>query len=185
MGLVYRFTARRLLAIPEDDQKPGAPAVAAHPMLLANLVQGLDAAKEYLDYFLAVSTETYHQLPLEAWTRLIVAPFVLYKLSVGFAEVPEWNAHTARETIDLERYLCVLGDRLRSTMAERMPSGDAPGEDLFHMLPSILESAKGSFVAARDHPARFRDGVQAHYDLNCAFRRGTCPATSYLAGRAG
>lgn len=190
MGLVYHFRSRRSLSRTKADQGSKLPA---HSTLIANLVKAVDAAKEYLDCFLDTPTEIYNSLPLEEWFRLIVAPFVLYKLSIGLSEVPEWDAQIARETMDLERYMDILIDRLNTA---HVGENSDRADNLFAMLPKIMESAKASFVAARDNPSMFHDRNQSHYDQGFAendstptkcplsmSRRGKCPATGHLADR--
>ncbi|RFU29496.1 hypothetical protein B7463_g6823, partial [Scytalidium lignicola] len=179
MGLVYRFESLRPLARNEDK---GHPATAPHPTLIANLIKCVDAVKEYLDCFLTMSTLEYHSLPLEEWFRIILAFFVLYKLSLGLSEVPGWNVHIARETVDLEDYLNLILNRLKSTQTTQIPLGTTYTDDLFSIFPTILENVKDSYMAARDSPSLFSDGIIAHDNLGAVKATQTFPSTSPSSG---
>jgi len=177
MGLVYRFENLRPLARNKDEKDH--PVTAPHPTLIANLIKCVDAVKEYLDCFLTMSTSEYYTLPLEEWFRVILASFVLYKLSLGLSEVPGWNVHIARETVDLEDYLNLLLNSLKSTQATQIPLSTTCTDNLFSTFPTILENVKDSYMAARDSPSLFSDGIRAHDDLGALKPTQTFPCTSF------
>ncbi|KAK3717731.1 hypothetical protein LTR37_005502 [Vermiconidia calcicola] len=152
MGLLYHFQVdRRCSTVPE--------AAAGQPYSRANLVSCVDAIKRYLDCFLALDPTLHIQLPYDEWSRLVVALFVLYKLSVGPKELPGWEVSICRSTIDLEAYLSDVVGRLQHGNQPEDPPDVASG-GLYHLLPAILESAKASFVAARDTPHLVTPGLE-------------------------
>lgn len=194
MGLVYRFGPGRPLA--RTDIEDQSDSVAVHRNLIMNLVRCTDAAKEYLDCFLAVDANDYHSLPLEEWLRAILAPFVLYRLCVGLREVPEWSTETARSTVDLEYYLNQILGRLKAMEPNTSVDRTLEADDLYALLPAIFENVMRSFIAARDGVCDSLDGIRAHQDLGISQRKSAntnaqsnitphnqrirCPATSDL-----
>jgi hypothetical protein len=79
--------------------------MASEQALTMNLVGCVDAIKAYLDTFLAADPSTHLHLPFEEWFRLIMAFFILYKLSAGSRDIQGWDVSLCRETIDIETYL--------------------------------------------------------------------------------
>ncbi|KAM0720653.1 hypothetical protein Q7P37_004790 [Cladosporium fusiforme] len=185
MGLICRFPKdRRSLTTTETSNE--------WELLVANLVQCVDAIKMYIDGFLAISTSEYEHIPMEEWYRLMMMLFALYKLSVGPKDLPAWNVHECRQRIDLESYLGQIIRRLR-------PSGhteilEDASDDLYHVLPELLESVKASYIVSRDWPGSITPGARVHMDMSKPFqqsrndtnhigglltdapRRGGCPA---------
>ncbi|KAA8644964.1 Zn(II)2Cys6 transcription factor domain-containing protein [Aspergillus tanneri] len=159
MGLVYQYGQRRPLFSrgSKDSEMPSAP-----PMVIDNLVKCVSSTKEYLDNFLAIPTKEYSVLPIAIWYQVILALFVLYRLSVGLSEVPEWNTDIAQVTVDLEVYLTLLTSRLKSIQ----PDGLSQSSCLFAMFPKIMESVKASYTSAKGHPAPVRDGIRAHQNFD-------------------
>jgi hypothetical protein len=176
MGLVYKFESLRPLA--RNKNEKDNPITAPNALLIANLIKCVDAVKEYLDSFLAMSISGYHSLPLEEWLRVILAFFVLYKLSVGLSEVPAWNADIARETADLETYLSLFLNRLKLAQPIQISLSTNSADNLFSIFPLILENVKDSYMAARDNPSLFSDGIIAHDDLGALKAAQNCPSTS-------
>ena len=77
-------------------------------MVISNLVKCVSSTKEYLDLFFAIPAAEHTSLPISAWYQVILAVFVLYRLSVGLPEVPEWNREIAHQSVDLQEYLDTL-----------------------------------------------------------------------------
>ncbi|KAH8803339.1 hypothetical protein F5884DRAFT_847183 [Xylogone sp. PMI_703] len=182
MGLVHRFETLRPLARNKDEKGHAAPP--PHPTLIMNLIKCVDSVKKYLDCFLTIPTSEYHRLPLEEWFRVIMACFVLYKLSLGLSEVPGWNVHIARETADLEDYLSLLLNRLKLTQPTQIPLSATCTDDLFSIFPIILENVKDSYIVARDSPSLFSDGIIAHDDLGTQKSTQTFSSPSFSSDPA-
>lgn len=196
MGLVFHFEIRRPLAptVGHDSVRSDAQTT-----IFSNLTTCIDALREYLDVFLAMDVSFYPHLPLEEWNRVVMAFFILYRLSAGLPEFPSWNVSCARFTVDLEQYLAQAIDRIRQS---RPDEGDnkIASADLYTVLPEILESAKASYVLQRDHPEQVPAGMKAHIDVGTGrpFRnnasstprsfgsssRVKCPATGFWAREA-
>lgn len=188
MGLVYHFTIGK---VPTSRAAPCNSAALIH-----NLTQCVEAAKDYLDCFLALPIDIYPHLPAEEYFRCIMAFFVVYKLAARLPELPFWNLNSAREIIDLEQYLDVAASRVRQS---RLAADEIASGDVYSVLPEILESAKASYVVARDHPEQTVQGLRAHADVGSwdpvanstsktarpspAIQRG-CPATGYWKRQA-
>nr|OQO16802.1 hypothetical protein B0A51_15821 [Rachicladosporium sp. CCFEE 5018] len=84
-------------------------------------------------------------MPCEEIGRLILAFFVLYKLSVGPREIAGWDVQLPRNTLDLEIYLERSATQLEQAKTnDGVPSGIS--ETLYHVLPLILESARASYM---------------------------------------
>ncbi|KAK3074892.1 hypothetical protein LTR53_002282 [Teratosphaeriaceae sp. CCFEE 6253] len=191
MGLLYHFRVSR--------KSPSASGLcsAAQRLLFGNLASCADAIKQYLDVVLALELAVCGALPFEEWCRFIMAFFVLYRLSIGPREVPEWDVQLCRQTIDLEMYLGRAATFLRQ--ASRLDSGSS-SQGLYYVLPDVLKSAKASYVAVRDTPEAVPPGSRVHLDLSkpsqtargprvnnpstfLGERRG-CPATGFWTHQA-
>jgi len=192
LGLIYHFRPDRTNVAPQlafgSDQSD----------FVKSLTRCVDAIKGYLDSFLTLESES-DILPFEEWLRLILACFVLYKLSVRLPEVTAWNFEYARRTIDLEAYLAALISHIRTARCEANQPDTMVGENLYAVLPEVLETAKASYVATRDAPHRHRSDAKVHMDLtvprrsqimeNISTMSGTsksvrCPATGCWANLA-
>jgi hypothetical protein len=154
MGLLYHY--RR-------PKSPRADRVV-DPALTLSLVGCVEAIKSYLDVFLAFDPSTHEHLPFEEWCRVIMAFFILYKLSAGHQDIPHWNANLCRDIINLDEYL-------RRTIAQLtvfvLPDSEEPtSQGIFYVLPQILESARTSYILARDEPNLQVPGARVHIDLN-------------------
>lgn len=196
MGLVFHFDHKKSLALTAGCNKTTSDHQA---VLVSNLTTCVEALREYLDVFLAMEVSTYPHLPFEEWNRVILAFFILYRLSVNLPEVSTWDISYARLAIDLEGYLTQAIDRiLRSRPDEG--GNEIASADLYSVLPEILESAKASYVLRRDHPEQVTAGLKAHINVGTGapFRnnassthntltssmRVKCPATGFWAREA-
>lgn len=154
VGLVHRFGRKRTSPTTIQFQGPSAEADSLMPTF-----QGcLNAAKDYLDCFLATPNSPPRHLPFEEWTRLTLALFVTYRFSVGIPEVPQWNPEIVRTTCDLENYLTRLLGCLESP-TRPTTNGIVT---MFHIFPGILESVKVAYSLVREHPLMFQQGIKAH-----------------------
>ena len=196
MGIIYTFDAREPLTWVD---KSSVSTIHAQNMLISNLSKSVDAIREYLDYFLSTNMAVDNRLPLEEWFRFVLAFFVAYKLSVKLREFPQWDVRYARETLDLEKYLTAFIDRFRASQADQDISVASSGEDIYSVLPDVLESARASFIVARDHPEQIDSQFRAHIDPgSVSTKKGTssgttpfpstahkgCPATGFWRAEA-
>ncbi|KAK4554978.1 hypothetical protein LTR86_007744 [Recurvomyces mirabilis] len=198
MGMLYHFRVGQQPSIPTTS-------IAVCSDISGNLVSCADAVKQYLNNFLAMSADP-GSLPFEEWCRLIMAFFVLYKLSAGPCEFPKWNVQLCRSVIDLELYLTAIADKLRRAM----PIHDslvASSMSMHRVLPNILESARHSFIAIKNDSRGLQSGHRVHLDLSEArtsaaliansnnlvgnhtvaqptTQRARCPATAMWASQA-
>ncbi|KAJ5394293.1 uncharacterized protein N7487_011934, partial [Penicillium crustosum] len=181
MGLVYCYGQRRP---PPPKAQNDSTILSTPPMVISNLVKCVRSTKEYLDLFFAIPTAEHTSLPISAWYQVILAVFVLYRLSVGLPEVPEWNREIAHQSVDLQGYL----DTLLSSLQAIKPSPDRqiPTKNLFSMLPQILGSVQISYALAKENLGQVHDSNRAHHELGASkitasYTRGThrCPALRY------
>lgn len=159
MGLIYHFRLDRTSIVPH------LACAEAQSDITESLIKCVDAVKGYLDSFLSLQCPS-DRLPFEEWLRLIVAFFVLYKLSVKLPEVPAWNFECARRIIDLEAYLVTVISRLLTARSENAQLDAQAGENLYAVLPEILKSAKESYIATRDRPDHYGNTDRVHIDLS-------------------
>lgn len=181
MGLVYCYGQKRP---PPSKAQEDLTILSTPPMVISNLVKCVSSAKEYLDLFLAVPAAEHTSLPISAWYQVILAVFVLYRLSVGLSEVPEWNGEIAQESVDLQEYLDTLLSNLQAIKPP--PDRQIPAKSLFSTLPEILGSVKDSYALAKESLAQVRDSNRAHHKLGASKTiassvRGPhrCPALRY------
>lgn len=134
----------------------------------------------------------YSSLPFEEWFRLIAAFFILYKLSAGHKDILDWNPRLCREIIDLEAYLRTVARLLRGA-GSSAETVQTPRDEMYFVLPEILESAKHSYVLTRDAPSLVGPCHRVHIDLRHSRRPGTasalasvskCPATGFWIDKA-
>lgn len=166
MGLVYYWgTPRKKLDL-------GAHRHRTESSINGHFIKCIDAVKDYLDRFLDTNatdhqTSNLSRLLFEDWYRLIFAFFVAYKLSIKVVELPSWDTQYARSTFNLEAYLTTFSDKLRRMQSQSELVGDwSQGIDLFSVFPDILESAKVSFVMARDWPQSIPEELHVHIDVH-------------------
>lgn len=181
MGLVYCYGQRRP---PAPKAQEDLTILSTPPMVISNLVKCVSSTKEYLDLFLAIPAAEHTSLPISAWYQVILAVFVLYRLSVGLSEVPEWNAEIAQESVDLQEYLDTLLSNLQAIKPP--PDRQIPAKSLFSMLPEILGSVKNSYALAKENLTQVRDSNRAHHELGASKTtvpsvrgRHRCPALRY------
>jgi hypothetical protein len=160
MGLVYCYGRRRP---PSPKTQEASTILSAHPMVINNLIKCLNSAKEYLDHFCALPASEHRTLPFSAWYQVIFTVFVLYRLSVGLPEVPQWDVEIAQQALDLRYYI----DTLLSHLQEIKPLPDMriATKSLFTRLPEIIGSVRTSYALAKENPAEVRDSYRAHYEL--------------------
>lgn len=158
MGLVYCYGQRRP---PSPKEQEDHTMLSAPPMVVGNLIKCLSSTREYLDYFFTLPIADLSSLPFSAWYQVILTVFVLYRLSVGLPELPEWDVEIAQHTVDLGYYL----DTLLSHLQTIKPSEDRqiPTESLFSRLPEIIGSVKSSYTSAKEDLAQARDSRDAHH----------------------
>lgn len=153
-------------------------------MIISNLIKCLSSTREYLDYFFTLPIAELNSLPFSAWYQVILTLFVLYRLSVGLPEVPEWNVEIAQHTVDLQDYL----DRLLSHLQTIKPSIDRqiPTKSLFSRLSEIIGSVKTSYTSAKESFTEVRDSLNAHHELLASINKASsmqrlhrCPALRY------
>ncbi|KAL4742689.1 hypothetical protein BDV11DRAFT_210921 [Aspergillus similis] len=134
MGLVYRYGQRKR----PPTSLPGDLTLASSKVTL-NLTKCLICAKEFFDTFMTIPEGEHDKLPLSIWYQLIVTIIVLYRLSVGMPEIPDWGSEIALDTVNFPECLDTLTYRLRSAeskrRAESQPSND---KCLFTMFPDML-----------------------------------------------
>jgi hypothetical protein len=182
MGLLYHFRVSDEATI----------SLTQYPALGDNLLACVDAIKDYLDILLAMEGSQWNYLPCEEWSRLIIACFILYKLSVGPREVSGWDVTVCRGRVDFARYLEAIADQICNSR-QSLETSEKPIESMYFVLPDILRSARASFVIARDTPHLFQPGHRVHADLSKETVRAEfdrpkiqrrCPVTSLWADRA-
>jgi hypothetical protein len=181
MGLLYHFRVSDEATI----------SITQYPALGENLLACVDAIKDYLDTLLAMDGSEWNHLPCEEWSRLIIACFILYKLSVGPREIIGWDVDVCRRRFDFAKYLDAVADHIcNSRQSREMPETI---ESIYLVLPDILRSARASFVVARDTPHLIKPGDRVHTDLSKENIRAEinrpkiqrrCPVTSLWADRA-
>lgn len=144
MGLVYCYGQRRP---PPPKAQEDSTILSAPPTVISNLIKCVSSTKEYLDSFFAIPPTEHNSLPFSAWYQVIFTVFVLYRLSVGLPEVPEWNVKIAQQTVDLQGYF----DTLLSHLQAIKPSSDRqiPTKSLFSRLSEIIGSVKTSYALAK------------------------------------
>lgn len=182
MGLVYRYGPRNP---PVPKGRGNSTLLSMPPMIISNLIKCVSSTKESLDSFLAIPITGHGNLPFATWYQVILTIFVLYRLSVGLPEVPDWDVEIAQQAVDLMTYF----DTLLSYLQVMKPSPDRqiPTKSLFSRLPEVMESVRTSFEAARGNLAEVRDSRNAHHELkdlnntapSSSQRLHRCPALRY------
>lgn len=184
MGLVYCYGRRR----PQSPKvQEDSTILSAHPIVISNLVKCVSSAKEYLDLFCALPTTEHRTLPFSAWYQFIFTVFVLYRLSVGLPEVPQWNVEIAQQTVDLREYIDTLLSHLQAI--EPLPDRQMPTKSLFTRLPEFIGSVRTSYALAKENPTQVYDSRRAHHELKSSNNPASsvrvlhrCPAMRYSSG---
>jgi hypothetical protein len=161
MGLVYCYGQRRP---PSPKAQEEFTILSAHPMVISNLIKCVSSTKEYLDSFFALPATEQNSLPYSAWCQVVLTVFVLYRLSVGLPEVPQWDVEIAQQTVDLQEYIDKLLSHLQ--VIKPLPDRQIPTKSLFSRLPEIMGSVRASYVLAKEDLAQARDSLHAHHELN-------------------
>ncbi|EEA25704.1 conserved hypothetical protein [Talaromyces marneffei ATCC 18224] len=181
MGLVYRYGPRKT---PVPKAQADSTLLSVPPMVISNLIKCVTSTKESLDSFLAIPVTGHCSLPFSTWYQLILTVFVLYRLSVGLLEVPEWNVEIAQQTVDLQAYFDTLLSYLH--IMKSSPDRQIPTKSLFSRIPEIMESVRTSYALAREDIVEVRDSSNAHHELNASNNTASsvqrlrrCPALRY------
>ncbi|KAJ5241821.1 uncharacterized protein N7469_000148, partial [Penicillium citrinum] len=181
MGLVYCYG---LIRPQRRNEHEDSTISSVSPMVINNLIKCVSFTKEYLDYFIALPSADLNSLPFSAWYQVIFTLFVLYRLSVGLPEVPEWNVEIAQHTVDLIHYL----DLLSSQMKAIQPSADRqlPTKSLFSRLPEIIGNVKTSYTSVKESHMHDHDSRNAHPEFLASIEKASssqrqyrCPALRY------
>jgi hypothetical protein len=160
MGLVYCYGQRRPSSTKAQE---GSTILSAHPMVMRNLINCVGSAKEYLDSFFAFPATEQGSLPFSAWCQVVFTIFVLYRLSVGLPEVPQWDVKFAQQILDLQEYIDILLSHLQAI--EPLPDRQIPTKSLFLRLPEIIGSVRTSYALAKENLAQVHDSRHAHHEL--------------------
>ncbi|KAJ5626316.1 hypothetical protein N7510_002625 [Penicillium lagena] len=186
MGLVYCYGQRRP---PSSKVQEDSTILTAPSMVISNLLKCVSSTKEYLDSFLAIPAAEHNTLPFSTWYHVILTVFVLYRLSVGLPEIPEWDVEIAQQTVDLQGYLNALLSHLQAIKPS--PDRQIPTNNLFAMLPEIIESVQASYALAKENIAQVRDSRRAPHELKASNntvssvqRLHRCPALRYSSRHA-
>ncbi|KAL3455335.1 hypothetical protein BJX64DRAFT_295152 [Aspergillus heterothallicus] len=158
LGLVYNYGHSRHSANATSTPNPSSLLQYSSPALISNLIRCTESVKEYLDLFLTIPETEYHTLPFCIWYKVIIAIFILYRLSVGISEVPEWDVALAQQTVDIEVYLGTLVSRLEVLQKE----SSAANKSLYTMMPEIINSVRTSYVLASEDAAKVVQAQHPH-----------------------
>ncbi|GFF58000.1 hypothetical protein IFM51744_09403 [Aspergillus udagawae] len=170
MGLVYCYGQRRP---PSPKAQEGSTILSAHPMVISNLIKCVSSTKEYLDSFFALPAAEQNSLPFSAWCQVVLAVFVLYRLSVGLPEVPRWNVEIAQQNVDLQDYIDKLLSHLQAI--KPLPDRQIPTKSLFSRLPEIMGSVRTSYALAKENLAESHPFKACTAALQCGIRAVTSP----------
>jgi hypothetical protein len=144
------------------------------------LIRCTQLTKEYLDLFFAIPETEYTRLPFCIWYKVVIAVFILYRLSIGVSEVPEWDVNLTQQTIDVDSYFRRLSSHLEFLRADE----EVPNKSLFTMVPEIINSVRTSYEMARGGHRQALDARQPHPSFSppSTFARGRyrCPGMRNL-----
>jgi hypothetical protein len=182
MGLLFHFQLR-------DEAITSASYT---PALNTHLRACVEAGRNYLDTLLVLDGNERNTLPCEEWFRTIAVLVILYKLSVGPREVPDWDIAFCRSSVDLAQYLDRVAERL-SWSTQLLEPWTRTNECLYFVLPAILRSVRKTFVLVRDAPHLVVPGDRVHMDVSKEQvkeeiarpkERRRCPAAAFWTDRA-
>lgn len=123
------------------------------PSRIDILVDCLQAAVEYLDFFLTIPLSSYSLLSTSQWSALIYSIVVMYRLSIGTPRVPLWDVQVARSTVKLERYLEILCDRMQHVSQERLRAiVETSKRDLYSVMGLIFQNVRNTYERLRRLP---------------------------------
>jgi hypothetical protein len=181
MGLVYCYGQRRP---PSPKAQEYSTVLSVPPMVISNLIKCVSSTKEYLDSFFALPATEQNGLPFSVWCQVILTVFVLYRLSVGLPEVPQWNVEITQQIVDLQEYIDTLLSHLQ--VIKPLPDRQIPTKSLFSRLPEIMGSVRTSYALAKENPAQVFDSRHAHHELKASNNTASsvqgqhrCPAVRY------
>ncbi|KAF3384741.1 hypothetical protein F1880_001719 [Penicillium rolfsii] len=181
MGLIYSYGQKKP---PSSVLQEGSTILSTHPMIIRNLINCVSSAKEYLDCFLALPAAEHNSLPFSTWCQVVLTVFVLYKLSVGLPEVPQWNVKIAQQMVDLQEYLDKLLSHLQGIKPR--PDRQIATKSLFSRLPEIIGSVRTSYMLTKEEFAQICDSHNAHPEFQAlnntsssVRRLHRCPAVRY------
>ncbi|PYH82741.1 hypothetical protein BO82DRAFT_61388 [Aspergillus uvarum CBS 121591] len=181
MGLVYCYGQRRP---PSREGEKASTILSAHPRVISNLIECVSSAQGYLDIFCALPVAEQGSFPFSTWYQVVLVVFVLYRLSVGLPEVPQWNVDLARQTVDLQEYIGQLLSQFQAI--KPLTDRQIPTKSLFARLPEIMESVRTSYTLATEKGAQGGNSRHAHHELAPWNRSASstlglhrCPAVRY------
>lgn len=125
------------------------PGLFSSSIRLDVLLVCLEATKRFCESFLTIPPEEYRQISFIQWSSLIYATVVLYKLSIGLPQVPEWDVSVARSAISIEEFLESLCTRMRTVSRADLAT---PKADLFSMMGPIFENVKRTYDRLKGLP---------------------------------
>ncbi|KAL4919265.1 hypothetical protein BDW62DRAFT_209964 [Aspergillus aurantiobrunneus] len=161
MGYAYRYGQKR-----PPSRILGDSTLLAPSKVILNLTRCANSAKELLDFFIAIPTDEYSKLPLAVWYQFTLAIMVLYRLSTGLSDVPDWDRDIAQEIANLEEYCSVLRRHLQSIGTEPELETQSPVSSFFTMIPEILESVRASYISAREYSAHSHGAKSGHQSFS-------------------
>ncbi|PYI28965.1 hypothetical protein BP00DRAFT_401748 [Aspergillus indologenus CBS 114.80] len=181
MGLVYCYGQRRP---PSREGDKASTILSAHPRVISNLIKCVSSAQGYLNIFCALPVAEQSSFPSSTWYQVVLVVFVLYRLSVGLPEVPQWNVDLARQTVNLQEYIGQLLSQFQAI--KPLTDRQIPTKSLFARLPEIMESVRTSYALATEKGAQGGDSHHAHHELAAWNRSASstpglhrCPAVRY------
>ncbi|KAL4927344.1 fungal specific transcription factor domain-containing protein [Aspergillus undulatus] len=148
MGLAYRHGQKQT---PQNNS--AHTTMRAPPKISINLTKSVSFSKEYLDWIMVIPTNEYNKLPVAIWYQLILAITVLYKLSLGLSNIPGRDSGIAQQTANLEGYLGILSNRMRSTLTTYHSKPWPHTQRFFAMLSKMMDNTRNSCQTARSHSA--------------------------------
>ncbi|KAL3495894.1 hypothetical protein BJX62DRAFT_144842 [Aspergillus germanicus] len=157
MGLAYNYGHSRR---PSSALKDPTASTTC-PALITNLTRCTQLTKEYLDLFFTIPQTEYTSLPFCIWYKVVIAVFVLYRLSTGVSEVPEWDVTLTQQTFDVDEYFRRLSSHLEFLRADEVSN-----KSLFTMVPEIINSVRTSYDMARGGYGQALDARHPHQSFS-------------------
>jgi hypothetical protein len=140
MDLINPFSK---IAHASESRTVSASGSFSSSIRLDVLLACLEATKQFCEAFLAIPAAEYRHMSFIQWSGLICATVVLYKLSIGLPQVPEWDVRVARNAISIEVFLETLCSRMRSVA--QSDSATLEKADLFSMMGPIFRNVKRTY----------------------------------------
>lgn len=134
----FRKKEQKAAAVTGSKSCPSTASVRLDVLLLC-----LEATKGFCESFVTISVEEYRNLSYIQWSALVFTTVILYKLSIGVAHLPEWDARVARASIDIEQFLETLCARILSV--SHPDAGTLDSADLFSMMGLIFANVKQTY----------------------------------------